>query len=421
MIPKFNDRIMYVDGLKEQVFSTINSIHGILYINDDYSINTIDGNKLGVSITENNFSATNLKVLGNCESNKVQTYQSVTINEIEFPSSISVTDNKGDFLIHTEDSQKWSSDILDDWLENKIKQHFKDKYKSIPRGAIHWCYMSLDDYKNLPSDDPLKTNYLLCDGRKYKKTEYKELSEILKTVIRHKRNENPDYYYPEKIDNSIDQEYFYVPDLRHMFISNVQNESNDSGTYLPDCNSVNEKLDRKNHRHFVSYGVWKLNPFGEYAQSNELDYPNKFKFDENNGWYNKIGDEDYNPTQPIINAEQAYNNSNVKLENGDEIGILPLHNNPYTTYNDGMIGFGHNTSQNKGVDSIPVGIFFQKTNHKDSPINGDFAGLSSNDIDSFIPSTNQQSQEKMQSDYTKVSKGHENYPNFYPMLPLIKI
>ncbi|MBO5826908.1 MAG: hypothetical protein J6R59_00320 [Paludibacteraceae bacterium] len=71
MIPKFNDRIMYVDGLKEQVFSTINSIHGILYINDDYSINTIDGNELGVSITENNFLAKNLKVLGNCESNKV--------------------------------------------------------------------------------------------------------------------------------------------------------------------------------------------------------------------------------------------------------------------------------------------------------------------------------------------------------------
>jgi hypothetical protein len=62
--------------------------------------------------------------------------------------------------------------------------------------------MSLDDYKNLPSDDPLKTNYLLCDGRKYKKTEYKELSEILKTVIRHKKNENQDYYYPETIDNS---------------------------------------------------------------------------------------------------------------------------------------------------------------------------------------------------------------------------
>jgi hypothetical protein len=87
--------------------------------------------------------------------------------------------------------------------------------------------MTLDDYTNpdiTPDDSILKNDFLLCDGRRYKKDDYPNLARVLENqkVIHHVKATK--FYYPELRDSS-DGDYFYVPDLRHMFISNTTDNS----------------------------------------------------------------------------------------------------------------------------------------------------------------------------------------------------
>jgi hypothetical protein len=156
--------------------------------------------------------------------------------------------------------------------------------------------------------------------------------------------------------------------------------------------------------------------FNQYHKDYPSIYPNthiETKLGDTT-YYVDITSDDYNPTQPVIPAN-AINNTTYTFDKDSEVGILPLYNNPRTAYKSGMIGFGED-NDGKKVNSVPVDIFFCRNN---TPVlDKDFVGKSSCDINSFSMPSKDNNESK---DYTTISKGHENYPDFYAMLPLIKI
>lgn len=423
IVPKFKDRIMFVEEGKEQLFSVTNSYQGILYRDDQNdNICTIDGNTLGLNISTSSFEVKNLGVIGLTKADKLYA-QTLSINDIELPNIICESKDNDSVIIYNENG--WSYENIDEILRTKIENHIKQTYKMIPTGAIHWTPKSLKEYRELPDSHPLKTDYLLCDGRRYEIGKYEKLYNVLKGKTITRQVLHPDgYYYPEEFIND-DDKYFYVPDLRHMFISNTQtnNDKHYTGKYLPDCSGNMNRLDMKNHRHYVALGKWNTGSFAPYPESTNIpqsnayapdEYPNKYIINELSGSYITIGNDNYQPTQPTIDAKQSYENISFTLSDGDLIGVLPLHNSPYTCYDNGMIGFGKNTNS-IGVNSVPSDIFLCRPNDSTPSLDDNHVGMSSYDIDSFIKNTN------IDSSFESTSKGHENYPNFYAMLPLIKI
>lgn len=424
IVPKFKDRIMYVEEGKEQLFSVTNSYQGILYRDDQNdNIRTIDDNTLGLNISTSSFEVKNLGVIGLTKADKLYA-QTLSINDIELPNIICESKDNDSVIIYNENG--WGYENIEEKLKTDIENHIKNRYKMIPTGAIHWTPKSLKEYMELPDSHPLKTDYLLCDGRRYEKEKYEKLYEFLKgkKITRQIKHDTHDFYYPVEFKND-DAEYFYVPDLRHMFISNTQtnNDKHYTGKYLPDCSGDMTRLDMKNHRHYVALGKWNTESFAPYPELNNIpqgntyapdEYPNKYIFNELSGTYITIGNDNYQPTQPTIDAKQSYENILFTLSDGDSIGILPLHNSPYTCYDNGMIGFGKNTNS-IGVNSVPSDIFLCRPNDSTPSLDDNHVGMSSYDVDSFIKNTD------IDSSFESISKGHENYPNFYAMLPLIKI
>ena len=385
----------------------------------------MDGNKLGVVITSNTFNVSNLGIIGQSKADELIIEEDLYINGVQFPNKKSDSNEKTTVLLHKEG--KWCYENIEKKLKKDIENHIKNTYKMIPTGAIHWTPKTLAEYMELHPSNPLKTDYLLCDGRRYEKDNYKKLYNILKgkTITRQVQHPVHGYYYPEEFIND-DDNYFYVPDLRHMFISNTQTENDKhyTGKYLPDCAGAINRLDMKNHRHYVALGKWNIEPYNPYSTSEKLpegninspaEYPNKYILNELSGTYTTIGNDNYNPTQPVIDAKQAFYKSNFTLKDGDKIGVLPLRNNPYTSYDNGMIGFGSNTTGFIGVNSVPADIFLCRPNDNTPSITDNHVGMSSYDIDSYIKN------EESDNTFETVSKGHENYPDFYAMLPLIKI
>lgn len=424
IVPKFKDRIIYAENGKEQLFSVTNSYQGVLYRNDNNEVCTMDGNKLGVAITSNTFEVNNLGIIGQSKAEELIIEEDLYINGVQFPNKKSDSNKATTVLLHKEG--KWGYENIEKILKEKIENHIKNTYKMIPTGAIHWTPKTLAEYMELHDSHPLKTDYLLCDGRRYEKTKYEKLYNVLykKTITRQVPHAEG-YYYPEEFING-DDNYFYVPDLRHMFMSNTQtqNDNHYTGKYLPDCAGEINRLDMKNHRHYVALGKWNVEPYKPYSTSENLpegninspaEYPNKYILNDLSGTYTTIGNDDYNPTQPVIDAKQAFYKSNFTLKDGDKVGVLPLRNNPYTAYDNGMIGFGSNTTGFIGVNSVPADIFLCRPNDNTPSISDNHVGMSSYDIDSYIKN------EESDNTFETVSKGHENYPDFYAMLPLIKI
>lgn len=422
VLPKLKDKIMDVSK-NEQTFTPRKTLHGIILLNKN-KIESYDGSILGVSIDDDAITIKNLGVIGKTTTDNFTTNY-LEINSVVIPDIADKTEEKIDKVLIYKNKDKWVYENIDAYIENKINQHLSDNYNSIPTGSIQWCPKSLEEYKSLKEDNPLKTDYLLCDGRKYKIKDYQNLYNVLKNrkIIRHVKhttNNETVFYYPTLIENN-DDTYFYVPDLRHMFLSNTQVSTSDelfspdSGVYTPDNRGTNERLDQKPHRHFITYGTWYAPPFGDYPSNIDRCnwYPNTYYFEHQ---WTKIDDSgNYKPTQPTIDTKQAYDNNDFTLLDGAKIGIIPLNNHAYTYYQNGMIGFGSNTNSNERIiKSVPANIFFMRPTSQTSNYKDEFVGLSSYAVNSFI-------QEPTTEDYSIISKGHENYCDFYAMLPLIKI
>lgn len=425
---KFKDKIMYDPsrGEKEQLFSITQTYSGALYIDkDNGKVKTLDDDVLGVCLTSGSINVTNLEVIGKTQTNNFVT-KDLNINGVKLPNSLTVpADATGDDIIPRLEND-WVGIDIDSYLEDKIKTHFEDNYKTIPTGAIHWCYMTLEEYDKCGEDSILKKDFLLCDGRKYLIEEYPNLAaalryekelengEKVKVKVTHHVNTS-EFYYPTERDNSDDDDkHFYVPDLRHMFLSNTT-DTTQIGRYLPDCKGDDETVDHKQHRHFIAYGSYDVKPFNSYHSEQPSAYPNTHvRVTGSDGIQYKDISSGYTPTQTVIHANRAYNDTDYSFNKNDVVGVLPLYNNPRTGYKGGMIGFGKDDNNEK-VNSVPADIFFCRNN---TPVlDKNFVGKSSCDINSFdTPDTTETT-----TDYTRISKGHENYPDFYAMIPLIKI
>jgi hypothetical protein len=231
IVPKFKDRIIYAENGKEQLFSVTNSYQGVLYRNDNNEVCTMDGNKLGVAITSNTFEVDNLGIIGQSKAEELIISDELYINGVQFPNKKSDSNEATTVLLHKKG--KWGYENIEEILKERIENHIKNTYKMIPTGAIHWTPKTLAEYMELPESHPLKTDYLLCDGRRYEKDNYEKLYNVLykKTITRQVQHPIHGYYYPEEfinddnnveVINGVKKYFFYVPDLRHMFMSNTQ-------------------------------------------------------------------------------------------------------------------------------------------------------------------------------------------------------
>ena len=231
IVPKFKDRIIYAENGKEQLFSVTNSYQGVLYRNDNNEVCTMDGNTLGVAITSNTFEVNNLGIIGQSKANELIIEEDLYINGVQFPNKKSDSNKETTVLLHKEG--EWCYENIEEILKEKIENHIKNTYKMIPTGAIHWTPKTLAEYRDLPESHPLKTDYLLCDGRRYWEKDYHNLYNKIKgqKVTRQIKHDTHDYYYPVEfinddknveVINDKEEIFFYVPDLRHMFMSNTQ-------------------------------------------------------------------------------------------------------------------------------------------------------------------------------------------------------
>lgn len=137
--------------------------------------------------------------------------------------------------------------------------------QSVPTGSIHWLPVTYEQYKKLVNEsrqfpnhyfrkstdgaantknptDPIIRDYLLCDGRKYKSSQFPELAKILwgekitywdktgvmkthtnggKKVVGEGENKETEY-----------DDYFRVPDLRTKFISYVYAKGVEDALYF---------------------------------------------------------------------------------------------------------------------------------------------------------------------------------------------
>ena len=173
-------------GEQEQLFSITQTYSGALYI-DNGKVKTLDDDVLGVCLTSGSINVTNLEVIGKTKTANFVT-KDLNINGVKLPNSLTapadapadvpedditpvdeVASDK-DIIPQRNENGVWEGIDIDSYLKRKIKTHFEKNYKTIPTGAIHWCYMTLEEYDKCGEDSILKKDFLLCDGRKYKKS-----------------------------------------------------------------------------------------------------------------------------------------------------------------------------------------------------------------------------------------------------------
>lgn len=369
------------------------------------------------------------------------------------PTNADTTSRK--VFLKMNDEGDWVYYTPNTFIENTIIEILRS-FETVPTGSIHWCPVNIEQYKTLCGDDnkhnitnkdPLVRDFLICDGRKYSCADFPELAKILKNEKVSCHVKTKTWYYPSYHDNSEEEKYFYVPDLRHMFISSVMAKgihgtlddashdarlSPDSGTYTPDCNESGITIDKNQHRHFTAYGTWQVRGYGDYVgeyTKNDI-YPNTKIAKSDDG----IMSFSYYPTTPVIDLKHfdKTNDLNPKqftLSDGDIIGIMPLHNHPYAYYttkdssaSGGIIGFGQRIGENNrdshsGANSVAATYFLSRPNYPKPTFNVKYIGKSSYDINSFYVD----SSSSTDNSYNSISNGHENKSKFYAMLPLIKI
>lgn len=352
-----------------------------------------DGYSVGFRLSATNPEFDNLGVIGITEAKTLQLYttnkDSFTINGQIMPMESQNDINKKSFLVMK--NNKWEYEYPDDFIKETILDILRS-FETIPTGSIHWCPVTIKQYKalcekqtnkythNKTDSDPLVRDFLVCDGRKYLCADFPELAKILKDeeVSCHFKKdyeytyeyvdkdgetkvatETKTSYHPGQIksisskSDGADNELFYfnVPDLRHMFISSViakgiHGSSNnasandilspDSGTYTPDCNAEGITIDKNQHRHFTAYGTWQVRGYSDYYRTYPDVYPN-IKIQYNDRTFSKnfttSPDTNYHPTTPVIDPESYYGKDKIQaLTNKQIIGIMPLHNHPYAYY-----------------------------------------------------------------------------------------
>lgn len=449
-----------------------------------------EGYAVGFRLSSNNPEFDNLGIIGTFETKTLQLFtkgdtNTFTINGQKMPTQAQVKttapqtpEPSGKFFLRMYNNE-WDYYPPDDFIKETIIEVLR-QFETIPTGSIHWCPVTITQYKtlcekqskqythNITDSDPLVRDFLVCDGRKYLCSDFPELAKILSgekvsnhTKVPKKDEEGNDispieFYYPSSREsyesegqNENKKHYFHVPDLRHMFISSVIAKgihgtsdnaesgdilSPDSGTYTPDCNADGITIDKNQHRHFTAYGTWQVRGYSDYVQDGATGYdykdyyPNvKVKKDENT--YNYLT-YNTNPTTPVIPSDKIQKSQGklpaFELKNNDIIGIMPLHNHPYAYYSTtgstasgGMIGFGQRIGENNR-DSHSGANSVSAAYFLSRP-NFNKPALNVKFVGRSSYDIDSYDPDSKPQDTKAVAHGHENTSEFYAMLPLIKI
>lgn len=142
-------------------------------------------------------------------------------------------------LVNVADDNK-TSNFLFERVTSAIGEIIEEeltKLSSLPAGSIHWIPVNIEQYKALleKSDndkhnsnsltcDPIIRDFLICDGSRYKNTDFPELAKILyrETINRWVTDKSGENMERESITNNYnDEKTFVVPDLRSMFIEYI--------------------------------------------------------------------------------------------------------------------------------------------------------------------------------------------------------
>lgn len=339
--------------------------------------------------------------------------------------------------------------------------------QTIPTGSIHFVPITIAQYKalckkqkpniNLEYDangvattDPIVRDFLLCDGRQYFTRDFPELAKTLwneyikiwKPVTGTGTKGNS-FLYPlenspteeqgHQVNNYYEQgniKTFRVPDLRHMFIAAVpaqgqkgynfdevisvnNNFYNNTGSYFPDNLPVySQKYKEDNHRHFIAYGTYSTSLFSSTADFHTSKLNNyittRFPHDPQDKRLNPLlGDSGrcgllYLTNHPFYMGYDYYNGFGCRNEAGGNSAV------------------GDRIGRNQvGVDAVPAHFWASipmvnngkpKTQQSYPTDAKAMAGHSSIQIPS-LTNTNGY----------KDNFGRENRPNFWAMIPLIKI
>lgn len=351
--------------------------------------------------------------------------------------------------------------------------------QSVPTGSIHWLPVTYAQYKKLVNDsrqfpnhyfrkstdgaantknpaDPIIRDYLLCDGRKYKSSQFPELAKILwgekitywdingimkthtnggKKVVGEGENKKTEY-----------DDYFRVPDLRTKFISYVYAKgvedalyfepdqiykfksdaygSNVTGTYTPD-NSPRypNGLNGGEHFHFLAYGSY--NGYNLHAQRINDMY--NFK------GYTFATDLSLTSLSPRIwYLQNTTGDISDKGESSSDSG----NSNPGWGYGFGSAGGRRRSVSSRDIIVAPAFVSAPQGGFNSFKIQPSLGKTSNPKTTYIIPINNKESYkvteyetfdfyQPLESGISKnnlVSRyGHENAPKFYTFLPLIKI
>lgn len=338
--------------------------------------------------------------------------------------------------------------------------------QSVPTGSIHWFPVTYEQYESLVNKghqypnhyfkkngtndtdnpaDPLIRDYLLCDGRKYKSSDFPELAKILYkeninywdykgNINEHTNGSSTTQGQEVKIDT-----YFRVPDLRTKFISyvyapsvlnsldeeayNTHSHKNDdwniTGVYTPDNSPKYPSGQTGEHFHFLAYGT-----YNGYNIKGALD----------NDFYKFKG---YQHNQPIGNEARIWYLSTTA---GGRSRTGSVAHQP-GGYSYGFGCSGNRRRDQSSVDAITACAFVSAPkggykSHQQTPT----VGLTSESQMIYeIPVANSDTYKITEyeswNDYQPLEKGisfnntneyktrygYENAPKFYAFLPLIRI
>lgn len=305
---------------------------------------------------------------------------------------------------------------------------------TVPTGSIHFTPISIAEYKKLiqkgypnnyfqkenstTPNDPIIRDYLVCDGSLYRNVDYPELAKVLE-------GERIDYWALDSEKGRMVQETHYndygtsthddgekvfrVPDLRARFIKSLflsrdlaDSAWNETGMYSNDARPVKSASTVDNHVHYVGSAFWQPAP-------NNKDYATVAEEDKKTGkWKLKDKPGVIAPTNGgLERAAGSYGN-----------GYWGDH------YSWGCVKQSVWVNNAGYFLSIPAEYDYQTPNCVAN------VGLSSVDIVSCVEKPTQDSQVSYNkykdfNQYTSTgaadSYGMENVPEFYCMLPLIKI
>lgn len=374
------------------------------------------------------------------------------INDFYYLSSNSVNKREFDFY------------NVNESIDSFVKENLL-KVSGVPTGSIHYIPINPQYYKEIYLDNleaslagevnthnagtlnnnPLIRDYLVCDGSKYNNIDYPELAKVLYgTTVTYWEKKSDGYSEKKTYTNNYTKEKcFRVPDLRTQFIQSIDDLSirgsskNETGKWEIDSTieSIKYAAD-DNHYHYIVLDSFEAGTSYAPLASGDSDALS-FSYNRITG----IVSGNPRPLARLGNVTALRSGSGWGPSWGccgcDKITSYVWGTGPITN---GRTTFGGAGDHAGSVFGVICGYFLSvppSYNYVKRTFDGGWVGKTSgaipmeipnNDMD--LPSLNYTKNDAIHSektyiDYSKGNTknliGYENTPEFYAMLPLIKI